>query len=106
MIIRTNFVPHGFDALTLWPFILVRPQQAENFPLIAHEMVHYREQAWITPFWIARYLLSKKFRFDAEVRAYRIQISLGGITVMQAAELLTRYQTGCEFSEALSAVQA
>ena len=45
MVVFTNYIPHGFDALTLWPFIFVRPLCRNNEPLIEHELVHYREQA-------------------------------------------------------------
>jgi hypothetical protein len=134
MIIATNFVPAGFDAITLWPVILVRPGQRGNIPLIEHELVHYREQApswlctvaligiclgaglpiywWLIPLsimanpavWGLRYLLSKKFRLAAEVRAYRRQIELGGITAGQAAQMLTRYRLGITLAQAQEAL--
>ena len=27
MIISTRFIPKGFDAMTLWPLIFIRPEQ-------------------------------------------------------------------------------
>ncbi|NQW94046.1 MAG: hypothetical protein HQ446_08440 [Polaromonas sp.] len=104
MIIQTRLIPKGFAAMTLWPFILVRPEQRYNMPLIEHELVHYREQAWITPVWVLRYLLSRKFRLAAEVRAYRRQIELGGITHEQAAQMLTRYRLGITYQQAREAL--
>ncbi|MDO8251390.1 MAG: hypothetical protein Q7T78_16955 [Rhodoferax sp.] len=104
MIIATHFVPAGFDAITLWPVILVRPSQRSNMPLIEHELVHYREQAWITPVWVARYLLSRKFRLAAEVQAYTRQIELGGITCEQAAQMLTFYKLGITLKQAQEAL--
>lgn len=104
MIVTTNFIPRGFDALTLWPFIFVRPQCRSNRPLIEHELVHYREQAWITPIWIARYLLSRKFRMAAEVRAYTRQIELGGLTLGQAAAMLMSYRLSITFDQAHNAL--
>ena len=104
MIVATDFVPAGFDAITFWPFIFVRPEQRSNTPLIEHELVHYREQAWITPVWVLRYLLSKKFRLAAEVRAYTRQIELGGITRDQAAQMLTHYRLGITFNQAQEAL--
>ena len=100
MIVSTRLVPQGFDALTLWPLIFIRPEQRNNTPLIEHELVHYNEQRWITPVWVLRYLLSRKFRLAAEVRAYRRQIQLGGITLDQAALMLTRYRLGITQAQA------
>lgn len=105
MVTSTRFIPKGFDAITFWPVILIRPGQRNNMPLIEHELVHYREQAWTTPVWVLRYLLSRKFRLAAEVRAYRVQIALGGITQDQAAQMLTRYRLGITFKHALEALQ-
>ena len=92
MIIKTLLVPRKFDALTIYPCIFMRPESALNTPLIAHEMVHYREQkdAWVIP-WLLRYAFSKPFRLYAEIRGYKAQIAAGGITVDQAVELLKQY---------------
>lgn len=90
MIVHTPFPPAWpLDALTVWPCVFVRPEQADNQPLLAHEAVHLEEQArWLVlPWWLA-YLVSRRFRYQAELRAYRVQIHLGGITVERAAELL------------------
>lgn len=104
MIVATNLIPKGFSALSLWPFILVRPEQRSNIALIQHEMVHYREQAWITPIWVLRYLISRKFRLQAEVRAYIRQIEMGGVTREQAAHALLGYRLGITFAKALQAL--
>ena len=45
MIIKTRFVPKNCDALTVWPFIFVRPEKAEDRNLIEHEKAHYKAQA-------------------------------------------------------------
>ncbi len=100
MIVKTNLVPKGFGAIVIWPFILMRPQSATDAGLIEHEMVHYREQSWITPWWGLKYLCSKKFRQAAEVRAYKRQIEVGGITLEEAARGLLRYDLGINFDEA------
>ena len=47
MIVGTNLIPKGFSAFCLWPFIFVRPEHRSDSSLIAHELVHYQEQAWI-----------------------------------------------------------
>lgn len=100
MIICTCLIPAGFSAMTVWPFIFMRPECRLDTALIEHELVHYREQRWITPWWIACYLLSRKFRLAAEVRAYRRQIALGGITHAQAAQMLMQYRLGITLAEA------
>ena len=98
MIIKTSLVPSGFDAVTVFPFIFIRPEKATNTALIAHELVHYQEQksAWVIP-WLLRYALSRKFRFCAEIRGYRAQIASGGITVDEAIRMLGQY--GFELSD-------
>ena len=55
MIVSTNLIPKGFSAVSLWPFIFVRPEHRSEITLIEHELVHYKEQAWITPVWITLY---------------------------------------------------
>ena len=104
MIIKTSRIPHDFDAVTVWPFIFVRPAYADNAALIAHEQVHYNEQAWVTPLWWLRYGLSKKFRLAAEVRAYKVQIAMGGISRTAAAQKLVLYRLDITMERALEAL--
>ena len=101
MIVCTNLVPKGFSACALWPLILVRPEHRNDTALIEHELVHYREQAWIMPVWVMLYLVSRKFRLAAEVRAYTRQIELGGITREQAAHALLSYRLGITLNKAM-----
>lgn len=89
MIVSTNLVPKGFDAITIWPFILVRPGR-ESAGLLAHEGVHYRDMAWVTPLWWFWYALSPKFRIDAEVEAYRVSMA-HGMSLEDAASWLCKY---------------
>ena len=91
MIIKTNLVPKPYWAMTIWPFILVRPEHADNKPIIVHETVHFNEQGLFFPIWWLRYLLSTKFRVAAEVRAYKAQIAAGGLTIVEAAHWLMTY---------------
>ena len=98
MIIKTTLVPKGFQAITAWPFIFIT---VLDYGLIEHEMVHYREQAWIAPVWWLRYLLSKSFRQAAEVRAYTRQIEVGGITRLSAAAMMLNYKLDLTLTDAL-----
>ena len=104
MIVSTNLIPRGFAACSLWPFIFVRPEHRNDIALIEHELVHYKEQAWITPVWVILYLVSRKFRLAAEVRAYTRQIELGGVTREQAAHALLSYRLGITLDSAMRAL--
>lgn len=101
-VITRFFVPRGFDAITVWPFIFVRPEAVDRPGLMVHEMVHYREQRkwWVLP-WLLAYVCSRRFRIAAEVRAYQAQIDCEGISVEGAAECLTHYRTNVSYEEAL-----
>ena len=98
MIIKTKLIPDPFQAITIWPFILTK---VDDRGLIEHEMVHYREQAWIAPVWWLRYLLSKSIRQAAEVRAYTRQIEVGGITRLSAAAMMLNYKLDLTLTDAL-----
>lgn len=106
MIISTKWIPKGYDAFTVWPFIFVRPEFRNSEALLRHEYVHYDSQAWITPFWLVRYWLSEKFRWAQEVKAYKVQIACKGITLEKAATYLTTYGTGHTFEQAVTALTA
>ena len=100
MIIKTNFAKlFGADAITIFPFIFT--SMPDNFCLIAHETVHYKEQkkCLVIPWWIA-YLIWPSFRLQAEIRAYKVQIVCGGITVEQAGIYLSqKYMLNISFYE-------
>lgn len=108
MIVKSN-LPKLFkaDALCIAPFIFVRPECASDSALIAHEMVHYKEQVavLVIPWWI-RYLCSRKFRLLAELRAYSKQIALKGIYLERAAYLIsTNYRLNISLAEAKEALK-
>lgn len=102
MIVVTRLVFKGFDGFTVWPFIFVRPEARHDHGLIEHEKVHLVEQRrWLVLPWLAAYLISKRFRCNAEVRAYREQIAVGGICIRDAAAALMKYRLGINHEEAL-----
>lgn len=132
MIVRSNFVPRGADAITLGPVILVRPEAAGNEGLIAHERVHQSEQlfaqgvywvvlfavlavahvespwwllAFLVPPWWLAYLAVPRFRLQAELRAYRRQLQVGGINAMQVAHYLSSlYRLDLTYGQAFALV--
>lgn len=98
MLIKTKLIPEGFLAYTAYPFIFIHPSAYENAPLIAHEMVHYQEQREMGVFkWLFKYATNTEFRYQAEVRAYKKQIELGGITLDEAASMIDLYKTHKDF---------
>lgn len=107
MLLKTDWVFKGYEAFTCWPFIVVRPGCASDKALIEHELVHYREQRRVLTLpWLLCYWLSKEFRLKAEVRAYKRQIELGGITLNRAAEMLETYGTGRSYNELIKLLES
>ena len=89
MLIETNFIPRPYSAITIWPFIFIKPAYSNDHALLMHEITHYDEQRWITPWWWAKYIFSTRFRIAAEVRAYQVQIIMGFPLESAAAWLCT-----------------
>jgi hypothetical protein len=103
MIIITRLIPRGFDAITLGPVILIRPEYASDVGLIAHERVHVRQwrESW-GMFWI-RYLVSQRWRRDYEVEAYREQLKYSPTCLDLFAGYLARnYKLGISIDVARS----
>lgn len=105
MIVKTDMLPKDFDGFTCWPFIFIRPSKVNNLGLLRHEMIHYNEQRWITPYWLAKYFLSRKFRLDAEVRAYKAQMECEGIALHAAATMLLKYNLNISIYQALELLE-
>ncbi len=82
MFIRTRLVrliTFGFAAaITLFPFVLIRPEVSVNRRIVIHERIHLKQQAelLIIPFYILYLLeyLYRLFRYRNHYTAYR-QIS-------------------------------
>jgi len=95
----------GFAGFACWPFLVVRADVTDLESLLLHERVHMREQArWLVLPWLALYLLSRRFRLGAELRAYGAQVRAGQITPERAAEALTRYRLGLDREAAMQAL--
>lgn len=88
MIVYTRWLPKGVNGMFLLWIILIRAGHENSRDLLAHELVH-REQFrkdWLWPF---KYLFSRKHRLAYEVEAYKEQMRVGGMSVDQAADLLS-----------------
>jgi hypothetical protein len=70
----TDDIPENFAGYARAWFIRIRPQYKDDRGLLEHEKVHV-SQFWrsfgIHGFW---YLLSKSYRLDCEVEAYKKQL--------------------------------
>lgn len=102
MIVKTNNIPKGYDALTVYPYIFIRPEWADNEALIAHEMVHYDEQSKGKLKWWFKYTTSKEFRLDAEVRAYKRQLEFEPHNINIFAKLLMTYGVDISYEKAIT----
>lgn len=91
MIIFTDWIPSKFNAMTAWPFIFIRKSSKYDKALLSHEMAHYKDQAWIAPWWLLRYWLSRKFRLRVEAAGYKVQIAEGGVSIKTAVSMLMHY---------------
>lgn len=92
MIIKTKFMPKGLDSFTFWPFIFIRANHINTGTLISHALFHYKEQRYTSPIWVILYLCSKRFRLNAEIRAYKKQIKNKEIGIVAAASKLLKYK--------------
>lgn len=92
----------GAQAMTLTPrLILLHPARANDAALIAHEQKHAEQmRAAGTLTWWARYLLSRDFRRQQEVEAYRVQIERGASLEGCARNLATLYSLGIDLPTA------
>ena len=101
MILLTNLIPSGFSGLTVWPFILIRPDHANDTGLIEHERVHWSEQWRLPVIWWLLYLIDRNFRVAAEVRAYRVSME-HGMPLDIAARWLMRYDSRLSIDGAMN----
>lgn len=101
MIISSQLIPARFDALTAWPFILIRPEARDSSALLLHEMVHYREQrnCGVLP-WLLLYAISARFWMAAEVRGYLLRIAAGSISLDRATTLPMQYGADITYEQA------
>lgn len=102
MIIVSKSIPARFDALTVWPFIMIRHEARDKSALLLHEMVHYCEQrnCGVLP-WLLFYAISARFRMAAEVCVYLVQIAASGISLERALTLLMQYGLDVTYERAV-----
>lgn len=75
IIVTDRFIPKRFDAYTIGPLVLLRPNKRDDQGLIAHELEHVK-QWWHNPLMGLWYQFSKKSRYQYELAAYRAQLKI------------------------------
>lgn len=107
-----KFVPEPHAGCSMGPFICIRPKYKDDIGLLEHEKVHRKQFFSSFGLFPLFYSFSEKYRFNAEVEAYREQLkhydesrynnlvtkfanfiveryNLSNVTVEQAKEALT-----------------
>lgn len=68
-------VPKKYDALTVFNVVFIRPSHRNDEGLLHHELTHVKQIYRTFPLFPLRYNLSKKYRLNAELEAYKVQLS-------------------------------
>ena len=90
-IVIRNFLwlPFGWDGLACKPFILLRKRASDSTDLLAHEMVHIRQQERHGLLrYLYKYFTNETFRLEMEFEAYFLGSGMGTV---EAREYAGRY---------------
>lgn len=75
IIVTTRWVPEGFSAIALYPFILLHPENATSEQLLNHEKIHLKQQLELLVlffyFWYILEYLCRSIRYKSGRKAYR-----------------------------------
>jgi len=98
IIYSDKLLPKSRGGMTLGTNIIIRPSLKGDKILLKHEQVHVAQfkRDWLFPI---KYLLSKNYRFNAELEAYRDSFRLGW-PLAYCATALTHYGTGISTEDA------
>lgn len=78
-------------AFAIYPNIYVREGWQYTDWLIEHEKLHIKEQKEMGVYkWLFKYLVNKEFRYQAELRAYKVSIA-HGLAATEAARMLAKH---------------
>ncbi len=83
------WLPFHWDGLAIKPFIFLRKRASDSTSLLAHEMVHIRQQnrhGLIK--YLYKYFTNKTFRLEMEFEAYFVG---SGMSSPEAREFAGRY---------------
>ena len=89
LLVYTDRLPQNSNGCANGPIIRIRPAYEGDEGLLAHEKVHV-SQWWRTlGFHSLLYLVSKKYRLQAEVEAYREQLKYNPENILKYARWLS-----------------
>jgi hypothetical protein len=101
MILHTRLLWFSSGFTISQRLIVIHPKYRDDKPLLAHERCHQQQMARVgtLTFWW-RYLTDKAFRQQAEVEAYKVQISYGAKHSSCARHLSTGYWLNLDYNTA------
>ena len=101
MILHTRLLGFSSGLTVSQRLIVIHPKYRDDKPLLAHERTHQAQMARVgtLTFWW-RYLSDKAFRQQAEVEAYKVQISHGAKRSNCASYLASNYWLYIDYSTA------
>lgn len=70
-IIYTSFINRGFS---FNPFIVIPKWAKGDTAYLEHEKAHFNRQSLFPIWWVTKYFLSKQFRLQEELIAYKAEI--------------------------------
>lgn len=102
-VIYTNrFIPKRFQAATYGPLILIRPQHKGDKGLLEHEKTHVKQWRRRKLTHAALYRMSRSYRLDCEVEAYKRQLQFQpGSCLFCATALSQKYDLRITVTEAV-----
>lgn len=111
VIYNDAFVPEGYGGVTRLFFIFLKEKyKGTDEGILQHELTHVKQLYRSFGLFPYMYLLSKKFRFDSEVEAYKVQASYytdpQASYVWMARAIATKYKLNVTEEEALAALKS
>ena len=93
-------------AISIYPFLFTVRGWEKNRAVMLHEELHLREQKEMgTIKWLLKYLFSKSFRYDAELRGHAMAVANGYNLKSAAKEFSENYNLGITPTEAKRAIK-
>lgn len=106
MILHTRLLFFAAGFTVSQRLIVIHPKHRDDKPLLSHERTHQTQMARVgtLTFWWC-YLTDKAFRQQAEVEAYKVQISYGAKHSSCARHLATGYWLNLDYNTAYNSLK-
>lgn len=104
-----RFMPDWCGGKSFGVFCIIRPKYRKDEGLIQHELTHCRQFCRTFGSHAIRYSLDEGYRLDAEVEAYRVQLSrypTSRNAVLFATFIANRYSVDISIFEALRRLES